>query len=199
MTRCEEKCKSRWRGEEVGDGCTLFTPNLVMANFLCRAFYQRKHVTHILDRNTIFSRSSVFTLGSQVIALPFPAFSEYLHLQLESGMEVHGRAESGWADWGIGDSTAHFFLTDSPVLFLVVTIVHLQLFLCNTDVRQKRVWLSLLISLNLPAQPVEKIRLSLLHIVSVELRSSFSNPVLSTTHLVHRPRLVLDWSHRSST
>jgi hypothetical protein len=95
MMRCEEKCRSQWRGEEVGDGCTLLTPNLVMANFLCRGVSTlRKHITHILDRDTIYSRSSVFTLGSQVIALPFPAFSEYLHLQLESGMEVHGRAES---------------------------------------------------------------------------------------------------------
>lgn len=60
-----------------------------------------------------------------------------------------GRAESEGRirDWGlgIGDSTAHFFLANSPVLFLVVTIVHLQLFLCNPDVCQIYLWLPVLI------------------------------------------------------
>src|SRR5947207_1888581 len=174
------------------------TPNLVMAHLLCTAFYQPTPATHILDRDTVFSRSSVFTLGSQIIALPLPAFSEYLHLRLGSGMEDHGRAEIGMTDWGIGDSTAHFFLANSPVFFLVITIVHLQLFLCSTDIRQMRVWLPVLISVDLPAQPVEKIRLSLLPLVSRTLIFT-SKPVLSTIHLAHRPRPVLEYPPRSST
>lgn len=72
---------------------------------------------------------------------------------------------------GIGDSTTHLFLTNSPVLLIVITVVHFQLLFCKTNVYETNVWLPGLILVNSPAQPVEKIRLSLSAVVSVELGS----------------------------
>jgi hypothetical protein len=81
--------------------------------------------------------SSFFALGSEVIALSFPAFSECFHLQRESGMRGPRRAGQGRNSLlGIGDSTTHLFLANPPVLLVVITVVHFQLLLCKIGLRQ---------------------------------------------------------------
>ena len=100
------------------------TPNLVMA--ILQFFNLEESVVHVLHREVTVSRSSFLALGSQIIALPFPAFSKYLHLRLGSDI--------GWLDsnagrnrkdiLGIGDSTTHLFLANPPVLIIVITVVH---------------------------------------------------------------------------
>ena len=65
---------------------------------------------HILHRETRVSWSSFFALGSQIIALPFPAFSEYFHLQLELGIGLWEQGRIGRAYWGLGIQRLTSFL-----------------------------------------------------------------------------------------
>jgi hypothetical protein len=42
---------------------------------------------------------------------------------------------------GIGDSTTHLFLTNSPVLPIVITVVQFQLLFCKANIYETNVWL----------------------------------------------------------
>ena len=125
---------------------------------------------YIPDWDTTISLSSIFALSPKVIALPLPTLSKNFHLRLGSVVGVK-EGRTGRHILGIGDSTTHLFLTNSPVLLIVITVVQFQLLFCKTNVYETNVWLPGLILVNSPAQPVEKIRLSLSAVALVALGS----------------------------